>query len=100
MLYLTCLCASASVATHPAPATARSKWLTASVLGHVTSHTKHRPCFQGVTDIPSGRFPLVLDRDVGSNLEGISAEASDLLMRSFSALCLMCRPADLRQFSP
>ena len=91
---------SASVATTPEPVTARFRWLCANVSGHVTSHTKHRPCFHGINDIPSGRLPSDLESDVGSSLDGISAVASDLLIKSFMALCRIWRPADFRQLRP
>ena len=87
--YLSCLRHSASVATTPGPVTARFKWLIAKVSQHVTSHSKHRPCFHGIKDIPSGRLPSDLNNDVGSSLDGISAVAIDLWMRSLSALCRM-----------
>ena len=98
--YLVCFRDSASVATTPDPVTARFKWLGASVSGHVTSHTKHRPCFHGINDIPSGRLLSDLESEVGSSLDGISAVASDSLIKSFTTLCRIWRPADFRQLSP
>ena len=97
--YLSCLRHSASVATTPGHVTARFRWLLAKVSQHVTSQTKHRPCFHGIKDISSGRLPSDLNNDVGSSLDGISAVARDLLIRSLSALCRIMWPADLRQLS-
>ena len=59
-----------------------------------------RPARTWFKDIPSGRLPSDLNNDVGSSLDGISAVARDLLIRSLSALCRIMRPADLRQLSP
>ena len=79
--------------------TARFRWLLAKVSQHITSQTKHRPCFQ--------RHQRLFHRDSSqsdqrprgcmvSSLDGISAVVRDLSIRSLSALCWIIRPADLR----
>jgi hypothetical protein len=62
--YFSCLRHSASLATTPGPVTSRFRRLLANMSQHVTSHIKHRPCFHGIKDIPSGRLPSDLDNDV------------------------------------
>ena len=80
------LLTSANDATAPGPVTALLRWLWASESGHVTSQTMQLPCFHGIIVKPSGRLPSDLDKDVGSNRDGTSAEASARLTRSLSAV--------------
>jgi len=82
------------------PDTAWSRWLTASVFGHVKSQTKHRPSYHGAVLGPSGRFPSSHDRDDGSSMAGMSAGAKAHLIRWLMALCLVWQPADCQQLRP
>ena len=62
------------------------------VSGHVASHTKIRPLFQGIVVVPSGRFPS--DREIpdGSRRDGTLAVAREHLMMSLMAVCREKRP--------
>ena len=97
---------SASQATVPGPNTARFKWLTAEVSGQVKSQTRQRPDAHGAMVNPSGLLLSVLSSvllrtiPVGSNLDGISANANERLMRSLTAEWRKCRPAGFRQDKP
>ena len=97
---------SASQATVPGPETARFKWLTAKVSGHVKNQTRQRPDAHGAMINPSGLLLSVLSPvllrtiPVGSNLDGISADANERLMRSLTAERRKYRPADFRQDKP
>jgi len=82
---------SASQATVPGPNTARFKWLIAKVSGQVKSQTRQRPDAHGAMVNPSGLLLSLLSSvllrtiPVGSNLDGISADANERLMRSLTA---------------
>ena len=82
--------ASASVATAPAPVTARLRWLAANESGHLKSHTRQRLAFHGTRDRPSGRLPC------SSRRHGTSAADSARLITSLAELCREERPAALR----
>lgn len=89
-----------NVAPEPGPVTARLSWLGASVSGHVTAQTMHRPCFHGNIVKPSGRLSSDLDKDERSKREGTLADVNARFTRLFSALYRTWLPADLRQLSP
>ena len=91
---------SASFATALGPTTALLRWLKTSVSGQVKSHTRARPRVHGTIERPSSLLPSLRLSDAGSNMAGVSADASARLMRSLTALCLKWRPADLRQDRP
>ena len=67
----------------------------AKVSQHVTSKIKPQPCVSGIKQIPSRRMQSDLNNEGGSSLDGISAVARDLLVKSLSALCRIIRTADL-----
>ena len=81
---------SAWLATSPASIVARATWEGVDVSGQGASDTSDQPFFQGITEIPSGLLPSERAMPMGSRREGIFAEASDLLRRSFTAACLGC----------
>ena len=78
-----------SAATAAAPA-AKEVWLTcdgASMSGQVKSHTKGRPLVQGVSVMPSGRFPSFLSNPVGSKIVGVLVLLNARAIASFAREC-------------
>ena len=62
----------------------------AYVLGTVTSHARGFPRFQGIKVAPSGLFPSIRERSIGSLVGGIWALLTALQIRSLSLECLAC----------
>jgi hypothetical protein len=66
----------------------RAVWSTydaANELATVTSQVSGFPFFHGMSVRPSGRFPSVLERPLGSFAAGIPAEANARAKMSFKA---------------
>jgi len=86
---------SASVATATGPVTARARWPTAKVYGHMKSHTRQRPSFQGTRvrlyglsqTVRSGRLPSSRVNAVGSNRDETFAAAARFIMSLTSCHC-------------
>ena len=73
-------------------------WATVSIT--VTSQSAHFPAFHGMSVIPSGRFPSLLDSPAGSFMEGTSARCNALAIKSLMALCLAWRTEPSLHESP
>ena len=78
----------------------RDKFEAAKVPVQVASQLSVRPVFQGAMVTPSDCLPSDLHRPVGFRVEGIWADANDLLMMSLKAACRDWRPALPMQLRP
>ena len=83
---------SAWLATSPASLAARATWEGEDVLGQVAFDISVQLFFQGIIEILSSLLPSEHAMPVGSRREGMFAEASVLLRRSFTAACTLWVP--------
>ena len=91
-LYFSIFSRSARLATAPGPFGIMEECDGANVSGHVASHTKIRPIFQGMVVASSGRFPSDWEIPDGSRRNGTLAVARERLIMSLMAVCQEKRP--------
>ena len=82
--YFVFLFAAALLAAAPAIVDVASTCDVAIVSGTVTSPVRHLPCDQGISATPSGRFPSLLVKQIGSFDAGILARHKLRQMMSLS----------------
>lgn len=63
----------------------------------VKSQIKHLPMLQKTIEAPTGVFPPLRSKPVGSNGAGMSVLTNYLFMIEFTLACLTLRPAFLKQ---
>ena len=73
---------AARLARRPTPQQAVEMLVGVKVSWHVTSHTRQRPCAQGMMEILSGHLPSPLPRPWGFSVQGMSTATKAPLMMS------------------
>ena len=92
------VCCSLLFPAAPALSAVSTRWDVAYVSGTVTSHARGFPRFQGIKVAPSGLFPSIRERPIGSLVAGIWALLTALQIRSLSWECLACLGPLFRQW--
>ena len=88
--YLFILFAAALVAATPAHSAVSTMWEAAYVSVTLTSQASGLPRTHGINVAPSGRFPSLHDRFIGSWFAGIWAFFTAHQMKSFNCECRVC----------